>query len=70
MKRITLAAAALLSAGALHAQDFRLNDAGYFNRDGVDVMAFNDFYPEGHQGGISILMNGHRDLTGRTTKSK
>ena len=70
MKRITLAAAALLSAAALHAQDFRLNDSGYFNRDGVDVMAFNDFYPEGHQGGISILMNGHRDLTGRTTKSK
>ena len=70
MKRITLAAAALLSAAALFAQDFRLNDAGYFNRDGVDVMAFNDFYPEGHQGGISILMNGHRDLTGRTTKSK
>ena len=70
MKRITLAAAALLSAAALFAQDFRLNDSGYFNRDGVDVMAFNDFYPEGHQGGISILMNGHRDLTGRTTKSK
>ena len=34
----------------LNAQDFTLNPSGYFNRDGVDVMAFDDFYPEGHQG--------------------
>lgn len=55
------AMAVLMSVSTLtRAQDFRLNDAGYFNRDGVDVMAFSDFYPEGHQGGISILMHGHR----------
>lgn len=52
--------AVLLGAAPLGAQDFRLNQAGYFNRDGVDVMAFNDFYPEGHQGGISVLMHGKR----------
>ncbi len=51
---------AILIAGTLGAQEFHLNDSGYFNRDGVDVMAFNDFYPEGHQGGISVLMHGHR----------
>ncbi len=28
---------------------FTLNKAGYFNSGGVDVMAFNDFYPEGHR---------------------
>ena len=56
-----LAALVLLTfPGRLQAQDFRLNASGYFNRDGVDVMAFNDFYPEGHQGGISILMHGRR----------
>ena len=56
-----LVALALLSCpGRIAAQDFRLNASGYFSRDGVDVMAFNDFYPEGHQGGISILMHGHR----------
>ena len=60
-------ATALISASA---QQFQLNSTGYFTNQGVDVMAFNDFYTEGHQGGISILMNGHRDLTGRTTKSK
>ena len=45
------------------AQQFTLNESGYYNCEGVDVMAFNDFYPEGHQGGISILMNGHRIAT-------
>ena len=39
---------------------FRINDSGYFNKEGVDVMAFDDFYQEGHQGGVSILMHGHR----------
>lgn len=26
----------------------------------MDVMVFNDIYPEGHQGGISIVMNDER----------
>ena len=47
----------LLLTGTAFAQDFRLTPSGYFNREGVDVMAFNDFYPEGHQGGVSVLMN-------------
>ena len=51
-----------LSMAALQAsaQDFVLNQQGYFNCEGVDVMAFDDFYPEGHQGGVSLLMNGQR----------
>ncbi len=60
LRRVSVLLAALLCAAALNAQDFRINASGYFSRDGVDVMAFDDFYPEGHQGGISILMNGHR----------
>ncbi|MBQ6514572.1 MAG: glycoside hydrolase family 9 protein [Clostridia bacterium] len=32
----------------------------YFTDQGVDVIAFEDFYPVGHQGGISILMHGER----------
>ena len=59
-KRFVAALTALLFAVGLGAQDFHINASGYFNKDGVDVMAFNDFYPEGHQGGISVLMNGHR----------
>lgn len=48
---------------AAQAQSFKLNDSGYFNCQGVDAMAFNDYYPEGHQGGISLIMNGNRIAT-------
>ena len=44
-------------------QKFLLLEEGYFNAGGVDVMAFSDFYPEGHQGGVSVLMNGRRVAT-------
>jgi hypothetical protein len=53
----------LCQSGALYAQDFRLTSSGYFKDRGVDVMAFDDIYPEGHQGGVSIIMNGHRIAT-------
>ena len=33
---------------------------GYFRCGGVDVMAFSDFYPEGHQSGVSVIMHGKR----------
>ncbi len=47
----------------LAAQDFQLLPEGYFNNKGVDVMAFSDFYPEGHQGGVCVIMNGQRVAT-------
>ena len=43
---------------------FLLNKSlGYFQNHGVDVMAFDDIYPEGHQSGVSILMHGRRVAT-------
>ena len=64
MKRtLLLLVLACLAALPLRAQSFKLNDAGYFNDGGVDVMAFSDYYPEGHQGGISVIMNARRILT-------
>ncbi len=40
---------------------FILNkDVGYFKNHGVDVMAFSDFYPSGHQSGVGIIMHGNR----------
>ncbi len=48
---------------SLAAQDFKLLPEGYFNNHGVDVMAFSDFYPEGHQGGVCVIMNGQRIAT-------
>ncbi len=38
-------------------------EAGYFKNGGVNVMAFDDIYPEGHQSGVSILMHGKRVAT-------
>ena len=52
--------ALLCGSSTLHAQDFKLTSSGYFKNQGVDVMAFDDIYPEGHQGGVCIIMNGHR----------
>lgn len=52
-----------MSVSTLMAQNFELNDAGYFTCEGVNVMSFDDFYPEGHQGGVCILMNGKRIAT-------
>jgi len=43
---------------------FKLNkELGYFKNIGVDVMAFDDIYPEGHQSGVSIIMHGNRVAT-------
>ncbi len=36
---------------------------GYFQCHGVDVMAFDDIYPAGHQSGVSLLMHGRRVAT-------
>ena len=38
--------ALLCGSSTLHAQDFKLTSSGYFKNQGVDVMAFDDIYPE------------------------
>ena len=63
MKRLLTLCAVLSAAVVLNAQEYRLNESGYFNYEGIDAMAFDDFYPEGHQGGISFIMNGKRVAT-------
>lgn len=45
------------------AQELQLNDLEYFEMPGLNVMAFQDIYPEGHQAGISIIQNGVRVAT-------
>lgn len=60
--RILIAAMLTFCIGA-SAQEFKIDTSGYFRNCGVDVMAFNDFYPEGHQSGVSLIMNGQRVAT-------
>jgi endoglucanase len=44
-------------------QSFVLNKTEYFERGGVNVMAYQDIYPEGHQGGVAVIMHGKRLAT-------
>ncbi|HEY4368907.1 MAG TPA: glycoside hydrolase family 9 protein [Steroidobacteraceae bacterium] len=45
---------------AIAGDDFTLNSQEYFERAGVNVMLGQDYYPEGHQGGLTILMHDER----------
>jgi endoglucanase len=42
---------------------FVLNKLEYFERGGVNIMAYQDIYPEGHQGGVAVIMHGKRIAT-------
>jgi endoglucanase len=37
-----------------------INEAGYYEMPGVNVILFDDFYPDGHQGGLTIVQRGRR----------
>jgi hypothetical protein len=53
----------LFCLSSLTAQEFELNSNEYFELDGVNVMAFQDNYAEGHQSGIIIIQHGMRIAT-------
>lgn len=44
-------------------QNLQINEQGYFETQGLNVMVFHDIYPEGHQGGVGIIQNGDRVAT-------
>jgi hypothetical protein len=46
--------------GSAWAGDLKLNDQGYLARQGLNVMVFSDYYPEGHQTGVTIVQHGKR----------
>ncbi|HEU0100378.1 MAG TPA: glycoside hydrolase family 9 protein [Allosphingosinicella sp.] len=52
--------AAAASAAAAQAPQLRIVERGYFARPGLNVMVFNDYYPEGHQTGVTIVQHGTR----------
>ena len=63
MKKILLFAIVWLFSLGVNAQGFQLNSKGYFQNQGVSVMVFDDVYPEGHQSGVCLIMNGNRIAT-------
>jgi len=34
-----------------------INDQDYFEMPGVTIMVFDDYYPAGHQSGVTIIQN-------------
>ncbi|HEY9165764.1 MAG TPA: glycoside hydrolase family 9 protein [Candidatus Kryptonia bacterium] len=55
---VVLAFASRVSGQPLNS--LRINDLGYYELQSLNVMVFDDFYPEGHQGGITIVQFGER----------
>ena len=53
----------IIQLGLSQQTSFILNKLEYFERGGVNVMAFQDIYPEGHQGGVAVIMHGKRLAT-------
>ena len=51
---------AMLAAPAGAEPNLRLDDRGYFTRQGLDVIVFSDVYPEGHQTGVTVIQHGRR----------
>ncbi len=62
-KSLIILSLVLIAAGTFSQQSFVLNKDEYFERGGVNVMAFQDIYPEGHQGGVAVIMHGKRLAT-------
>nr|WP_304189426.1 glycoside hydrolase family 9 protein [Rhodothermus marinus]MBO2492887.1 glycoside hydrolase [Rhodothermus marinus] len=50
----------LVRPGFGQSEGFVLNEREYFEREGVSVMVFQDFYPEGHQSGVTLIQHGER----------
>ena len=49
----------LMTFTSLRGQKFKLGATGYFRNRGVDVLVYDDIYPEGHLCGASLIMHGN-----------
>lgn len=64
MKKQILGIWLSMLAGCVGAQSFQINASGYFENQGAHVMVFSDVYPEGHQGGVTLVLNDNRQAAG------
>ena len=51
---------AVAATPAAAAPNLRLDEHGYFARQGLNVIVFSDVYPEGHQTGVTVIQHGRR----------
>ena len=62
-KTVSLLLSALIPLFTANAEGFKIGQRGYFEKEGINIMAFQDTYPEGHQAGVCVIMNGTRIAT-------
>src|SRR5271154_9828 len=55
-----LISCAALTAPAWAASNLKLNEQGYFAEPWLNVMSFSDYYPDGHQTGVTVIQHGVR----------
>src|SRR5664280_1140588 len=61
---LNLSFASLIQCQSIKKSGFmKLNSLEYLEYQGVNVMLAQDYYPEGHQGGVSVIQNGLRVAT-------
>lgn len=58
-----LVAVMIFSCSGPSNEKLLINDQNYFELPGLNVMVFEDIYPEGHQGGVGFIQNGVRVAT-------
>ncbi|MBN2213170.1 MAG: glycoside hydrolase family 9 protein [Bacteroidales bacterium] len=60
MKILLTIAMIFVFATAIGQNSLFINEQDYFEMDGLDVIVFSDFYPGGHQSGVTIVQHGIR----------
>ena len=60
MKKLTLLLLLGCAISAAGQKELKLNDQEYFHMQGLDVTVFSDYYPDGHQSGVTIIQHGNR----------
>jgi endoglucanase len=65
LKRIVLLSVLGFSIGAAQTPSDKLviGKGGYFEMPGLNVLVYNNTFPEGHQGGVEIIQHGNRVAT-------
>jgi len=57
---LPLVALVLAGAAPEEAPRLKLGDRGYLTEPGLDVIVFDDIYPDGHQTGVTVIQHGSR----------
>ena len=60
MKKNLILILVALAGMARGQESLTLNEKEYFHTRGLDVTVFSDYYPDGHQSGVTIIQHGDR----------